>query len=148
MMAAWRASWLALLVGVACGGCLASVDPSPHEGTSVAPVLTLQKDEQEDRFVVMAAGPFIPWATVAIQADRAGTRVTVGEVEDGAQSPVELVPTEARAPTSSSEDVVAGDSLDFCAVDNTNGPITYTMSETRTDSILYVGTFETVAVCD
>lgn len=141
--------WLAVsLCVVASAGCLEpNVEPTadqPQE-SQAAPSIALSKDEEEDRLVVVAVEAGFHWSSLGLMADPEGARATAGGA-DGAP-PIDLVPRQPRAPSTSAEDVVAGDWLDFCAATAPAESVTVSVVHTQTNTLVYVTTFQSVAAC-
>jgi hypothetical protein len=147
------ARWLAFLWVLPFAGCLqASVAPGHAgaglEGTSRAPSIAFLKDGQEGRLVVSAVEAGFGWAALGVSADRSGTVVRAGGAEeDGEGPPVALAPNAVGHPSSSPDDVVAGDFLRFCSAEAAQGPVTYAIVETEGNRIVFTATFDPVAPC-
>jgi hypothetical protein len=110
-----------------------------------APSVTLQKDEREDQVVVTAVEAGFEWETLGLKGEPAGTQVSAGGADEAPA--IQLIPDESRRPSSSAEEVLAGDVLRFCATDGTLGPVTYSIAEMETNTLVSVVTFQDVARC-
>lgn len=140
--------WFAALCGLGFAGCLqASVDPPVNPSTEFqpAPVIAFQKDEGEDRLVMTAVGTGFEWDTLGLKADRIGTRVTPGGADD--EPGIHVGTTEFYYPSTSREEILAGDFLDVCGVEGAVGPVTYHIAERETNTLVAEVMFDDVAAC-
>ena len=139
----------ALLVALASTGCLepnvdhATIEPERAER---APTLAVSRDEQQDQLVFTAVEAAWTWDRLGVMADAEGTNVKAGGADDGPA--VALKPQEIGRPSTSTENLYAGDVLEFCAIEGTAGPITYRLVDIETNTLVYETTFQSVAACD
>jgi hypothetical protein len=145
-----RARLLVLLLAfVPAAGCLeASADlpdgmPEPFQG---APPATFLRDDREPEVVVQSIGAGFEWNTLGIRADVAGTRVTVGDADDE-PAPMDVPTRQARSPSSSAENILAGDFLRFCSTEGSTPAVTYWFVDLETNTIVYEVDFVDLPVC-
>ncbi len=110
-----------------------------------APTISLSRDESNDRLSLASAGSDAAWNRLYLKADAEGTAYALNQAATlGTASNVSSTYTQITANPDSME---AGEYIEFCSTGGGPSPMTYTILDGPTNSVIGSFTFSEVAAC-